>query len=257
MRLVLLSFLLLASMAASADQQRQPTPTGDTASQHQQPTPPRSQVTINNVSTSDNEGKADNKKSQAAAEPRPFLTHGETASTVIGLCVLAVSVLGWLAVRRQAQIMERTLRLQEATFTQWVVLENWMADEIGVGIDIQFDIMNPTNFPLTIDGVVIEIGAGKNRQTINDTVMPDKMLAPHIPYRISATYEVSEDRITAYREGAYPVAIDCQIVCRTVMNQKQGQHISGVLYCGKNIKPFFREWTSRRYDSTPDDEKEG
>jgi hypothetical protein len=63
---------------------------------------------------------------------------------------------------RQGALMERQLQLQEAAMTQWVLFSNWKDTVISrqgplapatKELGIEFEIANPSNYPLTLTGV--------------------------------------------------------------------------------------------------------
>ena len=176
MRLLVAAFLLLTSVAANALQQSHPKPTGKESAQYQHPTAQGSQITINNFYAPENGRESDSPKNHPAQEAGPFLTHGEWVSALFSFALVVFSGLAWLSIRHQANIMEKTLSVQEAAFSQWIVLSDWEVRlEPGVtnALDVFFSIVNESDYPFTVDVVTAYLGYGKHRQ---EDITPISML---------------------------------------------------------------------------------
>jgi hypothetical protein len=264
MRPFAIALLLLASISACAIQQSQSKPAGDKADQHQEPAAHGSQVTINNFATPEDSRKPNERKNETATESKPFLTHGEMASTVIGVLVLGISFFGWLAVRRQANIMAEGLKVQEAAFSQWVVLENWkvvdlVGEALGDGgsssiLNVSFDITNRSNYPLALQIVTAKFRCVPKGQWAEESEGRDSaMLAPHVPYSFNVCIDVDEEELALFRGSSLRIQIDCQVLGETVLRKKQGQRFFGILWCGQTRPCEFIAHLNKRYDSTPPD----
>lgn len=155
--ILIITALLLASVAARAQQQTKPDKPRHDPDARQQPTPQTPEmITIQNLSTGNDKADADKKQTSA-----PLLSRGEMISYGTGIGVLFVSVLAWWAVYRQANIMERTLRMQESALRQWIYADNWeiRVDESN-SIFVHCMANNPTDTPLWLESVEFIIGGG-------------------------------------------------------------------------------------------------
>jgi hypothetical protein len=98
------------------------------------------------------------------------------------------------AANRQANIMERQIALQEAALEQWITVANWKIDVVNPGewkeaiLDINFSIVNQTNFPLTLNEISFS-GEGQDH-----TFTEALSLAPRgDPYTVNVAILISEE----------------------------------------------------------------
>lgn len=103
--------------------------------------------------------------------------------------------------------MRRNTDLQKAAYRQWLKVENWRADEPppmgedaqAVLVDIRFDILNPTKFPLTIRRIITQ------RQDATPLAprphYMSKRIAPDERHLYKATVCFERKAMEAYLEG--------------------------------------------------------
>jgi hypothetical protein len=100
--------------------------------------------------------------------------------------LVAVGVATLLAVWKQAketakatEAMRDGIALQEAAFQQWVEITNWTASKSGDHVfDVGFDLVNSSNWPLTVVTTHITIGTTGSLRDHNI------MLTPKQPYTV-------------------------------------------------------------------------
>ena len=161
MRLLFIAMLLLAPVTAQTQQQTKPDKPQRPPATKQQPSEQTPKITaVQSLGSGSDKADADNGQTSTPVESKPFLSHGEMISTVIGILVLIVSCFGWWAVHRQANTMERTLRLQESTLRQWITADNWsirVDDSNSIYIHCMAD--NPTTAPLCWNPWILQLEA--------------------------------------------------------------------------------------------------
>lgn len=244
-----LAALLLISVATYAQQQGKAKGPRSTPGAEQQPPSQPTQILINNASAPYDEGKSNQTKSAPTPESKPFFTHGEAASTILGLLVLVVSILGWLAVRRQAQIMSRSLRLQESGLRQWLVTDEWNV-EMGHDneVTVIFSVLNETPLPLWLEGADIKVPKFEQVSAIGT------WLVPKGKYPINAPVKISDERMAAFEEGHLILPVDLSLTFRDSLRNRWEQKSEILLHKflgGIEVK----ESKQIVFDSPPDEDK--
>jgi hypothetical protein len=89
------------------------------------------------------------------------------------------------AALESANATEKSVKLQEATFKQWVTVEHWRNSVRGGGAEeikqiIGFSVCNPTRYPLTLTKVHVDMGS---RGSLEDA--PNYVIAPEKDYESS------------------------------------------------------------------------
>lgn len=85
-----------------------------------------------------------------------------------------------IATRKSADAALKTVKLQEATFKQWVTVDHWWCDVRSdtseeIKLKIGFSVCNPTKYPLTITRVRVDMsGRGNSDDTLDFVVAPEK-----------------------------------------------------------------------------------
>ena len=199
---LLLAALLLASITAHAEQQRQAKPSQRHTQAQQTPAAPCDQITVNNLCSPANQQEGEAKQTRPAPESRPFLTTGEAVNAFLTLGLIIFSGLAWLTVRRQANIMERTLRLQESAFGQYLTLNDWEVTrdrQVGSEFTVAFKVLNATQIPLRLDLMIFYSGEQRYDESLNSILVPDS------PRGLTAPIKLGEDGLANWR-AELPVA---------------------------------------------------
>jgi len=248
MRLLYIILLLLAPIAAYAQQQGTPKPSGNEASGKQQPPSQASKmIAIQNFGATNNKSEAAKKQTSPPPESKSFLTHGETVNAAIALLVLLVSIFGWGAVYRQANLMERTLRLQEGALRQWLNTDAWHVDMDEFGsLIISFDAINRTSIPLWLDIVKIEIAGGQQSGTKGVA----NWLVPNTPFTVILAIPSIQQQSDDFETAKLQLLMYVSIFFRDALNKHWRQEIQFVLISklGGDIVSEFR---TLLFDSTP------
>jgi hypothetical protein len=104
------------------------------------------------------------------------------ALVVVGGFGIRIAINTLKNVARQTKAMEDSIKLQEAAYYQWVDVANWEVTDIeNSTFTIEFDVVNPTGFPLTLKGSYISF---KNIQPETKHVIYGRFLPPKTPVRV-------------------------------------------------------------------------
>ena len=111
------------------------------------------------------------------------------------------------ATESSAKATRDSIDVQKAAYRQWITIENWRADDVpalcegaeAALVNIRFDILNPTKFPLTIRRIITQ------RQDPTPlpprTLHTTKRLAPDERYLLKATVCFERKVMEPYLEG--------------------------------------------------------
>jgi hypothetical protein len=116
---------------------------------------------------------------------------------------VVIAALGaiWAALRT-LRTMKRQADLQHAAMQQWIDIKEWeasFADDRKTSLNIKFDIVNPTNFPLTINEFKIMFGLpGVGPQ---EPLPKDFRLTPRNPQTVFANIPITEKDIRAFQSS--------------------------------------------------------
>lgn len=172
--------------------------------------------------------------------------------TIIGVVVAAITcgVIAWQAIemRRATSVMKqstdaarKSAELQEIAMTQWVVLENWknyrrITPEGASLLDINFGIVNPTNWPLSLVTTVFQI---RQEEIMSNHFI---QLTPKESYTVGISHIPLDDKL--YLEGGRGATyvlfgwiryLDCFGKCRD-------WKFSGLVWCHKSGTTFTAKY---------------
>jgi hypothetical protein len=154
---------------------------------------------------------------------------------------------------RSAAAMENLAQIQRAAMQQWVSIENWKT-ELGFcgpsSLQINFDIDNPTSWPLTLDLVEIVTGGG-NRYTEGIA----NLLPPRSPHYTGFTLDLTSEQLADYQKGILVINVICSVAFRNAFDKQITQKLRTMLVCGAKSLAVSPE-RNQQYDSTPQDERE-
>lgn len=142
---------------------------------------------------------------------------------------------------QQIEIMQGQLSLQEITMRQWVIIRDWSHDPYrsdeasdSWAVWVRFNIVNPTNWPLTILFTKIRIGPNESHAAHDISVAPDD------PYSIEMRDIPIDYHGTYLKYTQTKFTVFMSIIYRDCFQKIREEIFSGVLTCTKQRKDFFR-----------------
>ncbi len=150
--------------------------------------------------------------------------------------------------RQQANLLEKQIRLQEATFHQWITTKKWKVEpELEEGrshirLNFSFKIVNTTNFPLAVKALHFESAGFVPKAEISMTYPEDTgYLLPPKEER-DMDYEVVFDssfRNLYLNNLGCATFLDITVTFVDCLNRKQTQDIFMTCTCFRNRPPSF------------------
>ncbi len=136
---------------------------------------------------------------------------------------------------------EKSVRLQEVGLLQWVAIEKWECDcpspfptATNVPLKITFDVVNPTNMPLTLQSVGIEKRGGVEGFDIPANILLEPKKTHSIPLPIILT----GDKIASYLRGELVLTIIGTIGYVDVFDDLREKSFVCMCICGPNGARF-------------------
>jgi hypothetical protein len=171
-------------------------------------------------------------------EPRLGYDLAEWMLVIVG-GVTAV-VIGWQsyetrsaaqASRVSAEAAKANIELQEAQFKQWIVLQGWRASLASMPngrpneLQLSVDAVNPTNFPLTFQGMMLRVGSTEQNK------FDSHILPPGVPYAVQFSVPLTSADEQEYRQSRFIFQIRGMIRFHDVRNHFQEQPFGGLVSC--------------------------
>lgn len=237
---VLLAILLVAVGVSAINVSGQPNQTAD----HEQ-NPAQSRNTIARASDAQqNASTSEQGHGNSNAKPANWYTAIEWPEwLLVTAAFLTLAVVTWqsIATAGATKAMRKSVKLQEATLQQWVDVVNWQTylilfEQQRPGVKIKVDVVNPTNFPLTLKGARIVFD---NRITF--LFRDDFRLTPRNPY----TVEVSLELMTGQYDYMYGTGAAVRVAGNLPHIGSLG-HLQPQPFCGRLI---CKEGKEARFES--------
>jgi hypothetical protein len=156
-----------------------------------------------------------------------------------GLLVI-VGGLQTVLLRMQWKVFHRQTRFQEIALKQWIEIPEKLEikpireHEGKMIAEITFGLLNPTNYPLTLDAVSFDISSGEPTEMSLGTV-----LAPH-KTKLFGTYVVlTKEQEDSRQASALSLFIDGRIKFTTALGDKATQTFTGGIACEKTNATFI------------------
>jgi hypothetical protein len=178
------------------------------------------------------------------------------------LCILGIPTLGFLAwqaleSRRAAQAARDSIRLQEAHMQQWIDHTNWQRryhkdGPTGHRLRVQFEIINPTGFPLTIPSGSVDFGLEGTKYSF--LLRKDCRLTPENSHLIWVDIYFTEIQNTNYWNGArLLISIKGNFDHIELTGKLMPQPLVGTFWISKkdNWTSFEEETPQREEDANP------
>jgi len=131
-----------------------------------------------------------------------------------------------VATRIAAEAAQKSIKLQELQLIQWLVFQNWTGkitprQHAENDLNIEFDLVNKTNFPLTLMQVTTRIGAGRS-----DHYSPH-LMAPNVPFTVDFGLSVGADDERSYYNTSFIFGLRGNILFVDVMGVEREQPFGG------------------------------
>jgi hypothetical protein len=199
------------------------------------------------------EEKAREKEIKDKIDSRTLLSVEITAGATVILMFVGIG--GVCAALRTLNAILRQVALQELTLEQWVdygpFKSEYVADKIGrQSLFISVDLLNPSNFPVTLPdaSIVFELGLVKITSEPSDGVC---RLLPNKPHRVTVRFDLTADQAEAYAHGAgFVVGVSGNLAHIGTLKERHEQPISGRLRCHEKWTIFEDE--TRQNDNSQD-----
>jgi hypothetical protein len=154
--------------------------------------------------------------------------------------VLVAAITGYVIwgqareMRKTTDIMKRQADLQEAAMLQWIDVIDWQAamTEDRKNIDIRFQILNPTNFPLTIKESFIVFGISQKR--VKYVLSQYFVLSPRIPKNVQVNMWITEAESSHYLLDRLFISVEGMFRHTDMGPKKESElTVNGKLICGR------------------------
>lgn len=146
---------------------------------------------------------------------------------------------------RATKEMRRSIALQEVALRQWVDLLNWRVDFVPANgpippeLRIRVDVVNPTQFPLTLPDAYIVFGKG-NRYLFRVYFY----LTPKNPYTVDTVYPLTSEMIEHFRHGnGIRIEVEGNMAHIGALGKLQPQPFCGVLKCREGHPAIYESET--------------
>jgi hypothetical protein len=165
------------------------------------------------------------------------------------LLVIVGGVTGY-AIWRQAVLTGRSVALQEAALEQWLLFRRWKTtithrDDGTTLMRVEFKIVNPTKFPLTIRFISVKI-----RQQ-NVSIADRYHLAPGKARGYEVPIKLQPGDPEQMRDNALILVVTGYVTFIGSLKNEVEWPLTGILVCTENVASFRAEHIA------PDKEKDG
>jgi hypothetical protein len=144
-----------------------------------------------------------------------------------------------VAIWRQASLTKRSVLLQEAPLEQWLLFENWVTGTVDhtdgtTDLCVSFDILNPTNYPLTLRRVSVEI----RRQPV---LIGDRyVLAPGQPRTYQIPIKLTAEEAQKRRDEALVLVVMGYVIFEGILKREVEWPLTGILKCTERLGASFQ-----------------
>jgi len=224
----------LAFLCAPREQQPSPKDHEQSGKQFQPPITPPVPAAIN---APIGQPKSSPQQESTGGEPDDSLIMRLCDALIMNWPLVAIGVPGiWFALRTLKAIEGQT-ELQGIAFRQWLAIENWQdipyEDTSGAkAIHIEFEVINPTKFPLTLKSISIKIGETGNTSVFKNSLPPDHH------YTAIAFAKVTDEQMQKREEATLVLPIAIAIVYDDVLEKERDYSKNGMLALSKTGVSF-------------------
>jgi len=130
---------------------------------------------------------------------------------------------------------------------QWVDIKNWttnyriLSDYISHELEINFDVINPTDLPLTI--LNTKTITKMRSRTKESWKLHNILLAPNLPYTVTfGSISLDKEEQAGYPSNGIVIVTFGYVLYRDCFEKTREQIFSGLLHCTKTGANFKLEW---------------
>ncbi len=201
------------------------------------------------ASRKDEESPAAETKATKSKPPRWY----ESPEWVLVIGIITCFVIGWQswatsraaqAAHKSAAATEKSVTLQEIALRQWISVENWRSagpiiPEGGVlSLHIQFDVVNPTDLPLTLNCVFIMFSAhGVPEQ--GGKIGRKNLIPPKKRQPVVTSVKITEEQALKWEDEELVFIINGSVEFEDVLEKVRNQPFSGLIGCSKRGRVRF------------------
>ncbi|HLM82696.1 MAG TPA: hypothetical protein VK302_18985 [Terriglobales bacterium] len=115
------------------------------------------------------------------------------------------------ATAQSVKAAEKSVKLQEVALKQWVNIGNWdITIDSGQLLSVFFNLLNPTNIPLTLKAIYVKCSAGQETEQHNIEV--ESVLAPGNPYIGNIFIRLTDRQINDLKSVPLFIGIECRVL---------------------------------------------
>jgi hypothetical protein len=158
-----------------------------------------------------------------------------------------IFIIGWQAVRTadaaqaakvSAEATQSSVTLQEVSLRQWVDIENWkacpyMPEGGDLGLHVQFDVVNPTNLPLTLNSVYV-VFACHGCSDQGGKIGRKNLVPPSKSHPVVTWVKLTEEQLLKWEDLKELVfVVNGTVEFEDVLKEVRNQPFSGLIACSK------------------------
>ena len=213
--------VLCIGIAATGSPQNSPGKQSDKAQSN--PSPAATKI---EDSTPNTEADGTNQKTP---EPHSGIEWSNWALVAVGIVGVGAALLTLRAIKQQTD-------LQAAAYTQSIKIERWETTATRDGeMLIGFDVVNVSEFPLTMKSANIAHAGYPAFQSTNEVFLP-----PHTPYRINLATQITDAQFDLWDKAILPISLHGDFCSVGVLKSFISQSFEGLLITGKGQTPYFQ-----------------
>lgn len=150
---------------------------------------------------------------------------------IIGLLGIFLAACQTFIFKRQLEVLSRQTKIQEAMMDQSVEMEGWKCTEHPnrSGLNISFQLVNPTGYFLTLKHGELTFGVAKNTRII--FVYRPFPLPPKKPLTITTFVALNEVKMNTFRTDNFGISVEGSIGFMNALKENINQYFSGIISC--------------------------
>jgi hypothetical protein len=194
----------------------------------------------------------------------------DCASLAVGFLLVIVGAITGYFIYWQAKktaeatdAMRDSIRLQEIGMQQWVSLINWQCSRVSLeGLEadkkrfqahIMVDLVNQSNFPLTLASSYIAFTKmGAAVKSCTSWGFDELFLPPHTPHHLNTPVDLTDEQADAFRNLGFVVKLEGKFQYVTILGMRMEQIIKGILVCSESETRFLADVTMHPKQAEPD-----
>jgi hypothetical protein len=173
----------------------------------------------------------------AACEPNGYFCRLFGAANLPTVLLVFVGIGGIFAALRTLATIERQTSLQSAAMSQWLNVGNWVQvqkfnkDTNEGYLEVSFQLVNPTNYPLTINDLECSINGHSETKRLNYRLVPGPENAHWVRFN---TPFGSTDGNASYQRNNFALVVEMALTFKDILGDVQPQAHSRYGVCGPN-----------------------